>query len=111
MFYEIHQLSIYLGSLSTSVNPRHQKEKQQKEEQLKKRLAGLQCSIMNQFAMTMISKGIIKMSVVLVRKGMVKIPEGGEEAERLRFERRFECLQNLGPPLTVTYEQYKLTSG
>ncbi|KAF1752296.1 hypothetical protein GCK72_018850 [Caenorhabditis remanei] len=106
------QINYWKGcSLSTSVNPRHQKEKQQKEEQLKKRLAGLQCSIMNQFAMTMISKGIIKMSVVLVRKGMVKIPEGGEEAERLRFERRFECLQNLGPPLTVTYEQYKLTSG
>ncbi|UMM31939.1 hypothetical protein L5515_005937 [Caenorhabditis briggsae] len=102
------QLNYWKGSsLSTTLNQRRQKEKQAREADLKRRFVVHQFNVLNQYAISLICEGIVKLSVILIRKGIVRVPDGGDEAERLRFERRFEPLQNLGPPLNVNYEQFK----
>ncbi|EGT55616.1 hypothetical protein CAEBREN_22535 [Caenorhabditis brenneri] len=81
------------------------------EEELSRRMAAHEVNVENQNAFALMCQGIFKMSVILIRKNVFKMPPGGDEAEKLRFERRFEVFENTGCPLSVTYDQYKNESG
>ncbi|CAI2353566.1 unnamed protein product [Caenorhabditis sp. 36 PRJEB53466] len=92
--------------LSTTVNPRKKKARAMMEEETMKRLAVCKFSINNHRSIVQICAGVVKLSVLLIRMGKVKMPPGGQESERLRFERRFEPFEPLGPPMRVTYDDF-----
>lgn len=60
--------------------------------------------------MTHLCHGIVRATVVMIRKGYIKMPPGGEKMEELRFERRMEVFESLGPPLHPTYQVFKTQS-
>uniref|UniRef100_A0A1I7U4P2 Protein MAK10 homolog n=1 Tax=Caenorhabditis tropicalis TaxID=1561998 RepID=A0A1I7U4P2_9PELO len=81
------------------------------EQEMICRMESHKFNVLNQMSMIWMSEGMIKLTVALIRMKVFRMPDGGDEAERLRFERRFEPYQCLGSPLNVTYEEFKQRSG
>ncbi|CCD72916.1 Protein MAK10 homolog [Caenorhabditis elegans] len=106
------QLNVYQANpLRETKNKKLWEERCKLGEELKRRVAAHQFSVLNQIAISMISDGVVRLTVVLIRKGIIKMPKGGDDAEKLRFERRFEPFDSLGPPVRVDYERFKSDSG
>ncbi|CAD6199723.1 unnamed protein product [Caenorhabditis auriculariae] len=92
-----------------AMNNSHRKrlDRKKAEEMLMRKLNLNQTQIILHYGLSSLADGIVKTTVALVKMDKIKVPMWFKETEQLRFENRIAAFTPLGPPLSVSYQQFK----